>query len=115
MGVAPQPSYGAISSIEPSEHGGNLDCKELMAGSALHLPVWMPGAPFSAGDGHGLQGDREVCVSALETNLEGRLIFLLHKNTGLRFPRAETPTQRHAAQGPAVLTPTCGRGRSLSR
>ena len=92
MGVAPPPDYGAISTIEPREHGGNLDCKELVAGSTLHLPVWVPGALFSAGDGHGLQGDGEVCINALETNLEGRFTFLLHKRSGLRFPRAETPT-----------------------
>ncbi len=92
MGVAPPRAFGAISSIEPREHGGNLDCKELVAGSTLFLPVWVSGALFSAGDGHGLQGDGEVCINALETNLEGRFIFLLHKRTGLRFPRAETPT-----------------------
>ena len=92
MGVAPPPEFGAISTIEPREHGGNLDCKELVAGSTLHLPVWVPGALFSVGDGHGLQGDGEVCVNALETGLEGRFTFLLHKRTGLRYPRAETPT-----------------------
>ena len=92
MGVAPPPSYGAISSIEPREHGGNLDNKELVAGSTLFLPVWVPGALFSTGDGHGLQGDGEVCINALETNLEGRFTFRLHRSTGLRFPRAETPT-----------------------
>ena len=92
MGVAPRPEFGAISSIEPREHGGNLDNKELVAGSTLFLPVWVPGALFSAGDGHGLQGDGEVCINALETDLEGRFTFLLHKQAGLRFPRAETPT-----------------------
>ena len=56
MGVAPQPRYGTISTIQPREHGGNLDNKELTAGSILFLPVWAPGANFSAGDGHGVQG-----------------------------------------------------------
>ncbi len=92
MGVAPRPEFGAISSIEPREHGGNLDNKELIAGSTLFLPVWVPGALFSVGDGHGLQGDGEVCINALETNLEGRFTLILHKRAGLRFPRAETPT-----------------------
>jgi acetamidase/formamidase len=92
MGVAPPPSFGALSSIEPREHGGNLDNKELVAGSVLFLPVWAPGALFSTGDGHGVQGDGEVCINALETDLSGRFTFLLHKKAGLRFPRAETPT-----------------------
>jgi acetamidase/formamidase len=97
MGVAPPPAYGAISTREPREHGGNLDNKELTAGSTLFLPVWTEGALFSAGDGHGVQGDGEVCINALETCLNGRFTFLLHKAPGpqaplLRYPRAETPT-----------------------
>ena len=92
MGVAPPPNYGAISTKEPREHGGNLDNKEIGAGSTLFLPVWVRGANFSAGDGHGVQGDGEVCINALETCLTGTFTFTLHKNTGLRFPRAETPT-----------------------
>ncbi len=92
MGVAPPPGFGAISTVEPREHGGNLDNKELVAGTTLFLPVWADGALFSTGDGHGVQGDGEVCINALETNLEGRFTFLLHKDAGLRFPRAETPT-----------------------
>ena len=92
MGVAPPPAYGAISTKEPREHGGNLDNKELSAGSTLFLPVWVPGANFSAGDGHGVQGDGEVCINALETCLTGTFTFTLHKNTGLRYPRGETAT-----------------------
>ncbi len=71
MGVAPPPAYGAISTIEPREHGGNLDNNELSAGSRLFLPVWAHGALFSAGDGHGVQGDGEVCINALEMCLTG--------------------------------------------
>ena len=92
MGVAPPPNYGAISTKEPREHGGNLDNKELGAGATLFLPVWVPGANFSAGDGHGVQGDGEVCINALETCLTGTFTFKLHKKTGLRFPRGETDT-----------------------
>ena len=92
MGVAPPANYGAISTKEPREHGGNLDNKELVAGSTLFLPVWVEGANFSAGDGHGVQGDGEVCINALETCLTGTFSFHLHKRTGLRYPRAETPT-----------------------
>ena len=92
MGVAPPPAYGTISTIQPREHGGNLDNKELTAGSTLFLPVWVPGANFSVGDGHGVQGDGEVCVTALEMCLTGTLTFTLHKGAGLKQPRAETPT-----------------------
>ena len=97
MGVAPRPSYGAISTKEPREHGGNLDNKELGAGSTLFLPVFVPGANFSAGDGHGVQGDGEVCINALEICLDGTFTLVLHKGGGernplLRFPRGETPT-----------------------
>ncbi len=92
MGVAPPPAFGRIASKEPRIHGGNLDNKELTAGSTLFLPVWVPGANFSVGDGHGVQGDGEVCVTALEMCLTGTFTFVLHKNTGQVQPRAETPT-----------------------
>ena len=94
---APPPEFGRISSKEPRVHGGNLDNKELVAGSTLYLPVWVPGGLFSAGDGHGVQGDGEVCVSALEMCLTGTFTLILHKGGGtprplLTQPRAETPT-----------------------
>ena len=92
MGVAPPPVYGAISTKEPREHGGNLDNKELGAGSTLFLPVFVPGANFSAGDGHGVQGDGEVCINALEMCLTGTFTLTLHKKAPLRFPRAESAT-----------------------
>jgi acetamidase/formamidase len=96
MGVAPPPAYGTISTIEPREHGGNIDNKELVAGTTLFLPVWVPGALFSAGDGHGIQGDGEVCINALETCLTGTFTLVLHRRREggevLAFPRAETPT-----------------------
>jgi acetamidase/formamidase len=96
MGVAPRPSYGAISTREPRDHGGNIDNKELTAGSTLFLPVWTDGANFSAGDGHGLQGDGEVCINALEICLTGTFTFLLHKAPSsvplLTMPRGETAT-----------------------
>ena len=92
MGVAPPPNYGVISTKEPREHGGNLDNKELGAGATLFLPVWVPGALFSAGDGHGVQGDGEVCINALEMALTGTFTLILHKQAGLRFPRGETAT-----------------------
>jgi acetamidase/formamidase len=95
MGVAPPPHYGTISTVQPREHGGNLDNKELTEGATLFLPVWAPGALFSAGDGHGVQGDGEVCINALETCLTGTFTLTLHKGGGTRdplltYPRAET-------------------------
>jgi len=92
MGVAPPPAYGAVTSIVPREFGGNMDLKELVAGTTLYLPVWTPGALFSAGDGHGVQGDGEVCVTALETALTGTFRLTLQKGVKIDLPRAETPT-----------------------
>jgi acetamidase/formamidase len=92
MGVAPPPPYGAVTSIVPREFGGNMDLKELTAGATLYLPVWAPGALFSAGDGHGVQGDGEVCVTALETALSGTFRLVLRKDLAFALPRAETRT-----------------------
>jgi acetamidase/formamidase len=72
--------------------GGNLDNKELGAGAKLYLPVFVPGALFSCGDGHGVQGDGEVCVTAIETALQGRFRLTLRNDLRLAYPRAETPT-----------------------
>ena len=82
MGVAPPPVYGAVTSIVPREFGGNMDCKELVAGSTLYLPVWAPGALFSVGDGHGVQGDGEVCVTAIETGLIGTFELVVRDAEG---------------------------------
>ena len=80
MGVAPPPAWGRITSLIPRAIGGNLDNKELTAGTTLFLPGWAPGALFSAGDGHGVQGDGEVCINALEICLTGTFTLILHKN-----------------------------------
>ena len=76
--------------------GGNLDIKELSAGSTLFLPVFVD-ANFSAGDGYGVQGDGEVCINALEMCLTGTFTLILHKGGGeadpaLRYPHGETAT-----------------------
>lgn len=92
MGVAPPPNWGRISTIQPRAHGGNLDNKELVAGSSLYLPVLAEGALFSCGDGHGVQGDGEVCVTAIETALEGRFRLTVREDLTFTYPRAETPT-----------------------
>jgi acetamidase/formamidase len=92
MGVAPAPRLGRLTSLIPYEHGGNLDNKELVAGTTLYLPVWVKGANFSVGDGHGGQGDGEADVTALETALTGTFRLTPRKDLTLRIPHAETPT-----------------------
>lgn len=98
LGVAPPPAYGRIASMAPREHGGNLDNKELVAGTTLFLPVWNEGALFSAGDGHAVQGDGEVCLTAVETCLSGTFELVVRKDLRLRLPRAETSTH-HITMG----------------
>lgn len=92
MAVAPPPGWGRISTIEPRAHGGNLDNKELVAGTTLYLPVFTQGALFSCGDGHGAQGDGEVCVTAIETALQGRFRLTVRRDLQITYPQAETPT-----------------------
>jgi acetamidase/formamidase len=97
MGVAPPPEWGMINTKEPRAIGGNLDNKELTEGTTLFLPVFNEGALFSAGDGHGVQGDGEVCINALEMCLTGHFRLSLIKGGGardpvLKWPRAETKT-----------------------
>ncbi len=90
MGVAP--SGGKIDSAPPFSHAGNMDNKELVAGTTLFIPVAVKGALFEAGDGHAGQGNGEVDITALETYLTGTFRFVVHKHTPLLWPRAETPT-----------------------
>lgn len=92
MGVAPPAHWNRITSLVPRVHGGNIDNKELTAGSVLYLPVLVDGALFSCGDGHAAQGDGEVCLTAIETALQVELEFHVRRDLVLDFPRAETPT-----------------------
>lgn len=92
MGVAPPEANGRISSAPPWIHAGNLDNKELIAGTTLYIPVHAPGALFEAGDGHAAQGNGEVDITALETSLTGVFQFIVRKDLHLRWPRGETPT-----------------------
>jgi acetamidase/formamidase len=92
MGVAPPLSMGRVPSGPPNIFGGNLDNRDLGAGSTLFLPVHVPGALLSFGDGHAAQGHGEVCLSAIETSLLGEVQVVLHKGRRLRWPRAETAT-----------------------
>ena len=92
IGVAPPLVIHRLSSGPPGSHAGNLDNKELVAGSILYLPVHVPGALLSIGDGHALQGDGEVTITALETSLRGTVQIFVRKGRQIRWPRAETPT-----------------------
>src|SRR5581483_5498226 len=92
IGVAPPSLMRRVSSGPPGPHVGNIDNKELVAGSTLYLPVHVPGALLSIGDGHGLQGDGEVTITALETSLRGTVEIRVRKGKPIRWPRAETPT-----------------------
>src|SRR5688500_3216488 len=91
MGVAPPPSAGRVSSNPPSIHAGNLDNKELVAGTTLFIPVHVRGALFEVGDGHAAQGDGEVDQTAIETSLRGRLQLIVRKDMKLTWPLGETP------------------------
>ncbi len=94
MGIAPPESAGKWNSAPPWMHGGNMDNKELTAGSTIFYPVNAAGALFEAGDGHAGQGNGEVDITALETFLTGTFQFILHKGQAsqehLLWPRAET-------------------------
>ena len=92
IGVAPPVLSTRISSTQPGRHGGTLDNKDLVAGSVVFLPVHVPGALLSIGDGHAMQGDGEVTGTALETSLTGTIEIHLQKGRRLRWPRAETRT-----------------------
>ena len=90
VGVAPAPELGRVSSNPPGRHAGNLDNRELVAGSTLYIPVFAAGALFEIGDGHAAQGDGEVDQTAIETSLRGRVQLIVRKDMKLKWPRAET-------------------------
>ena len=93
IGVAPPKAWGRCGSPVPRAFGGNMDNKELKAGTTLYLPVFNEGALFMAGDGHGMQGDGEVCITALEIGLSGTFRLTVRKDMELDFPFAENATQ----------------------
>jgi acetamidase/formamidase len=92
MAVAPPPAWGPVASPPPRRNGGNMDNKELVAGTTLFLPIHVDGALFSVGDGHGVQGDGEVCITAIETGLVGTFELHVRDDMSLEWPLAETPT-----------------------
>lgn len=91
MGMPPaQP--GTHPTAPPRVCGGNIDCKELVAGSVLYLPVEVEGALFSTGDGHAAQGDGEICGQAIECPMDlAELTFTVRSDMFLSTPRAHTP------------------------
>jgi acetamidase/formamidase len=97
LGLAPPDGYfpplspGVTSSVPPGPHAGNLDLSELSEGSALYIPVWKPGALIYTGDSHAVQGDGEICLTAVETRMkELQIQVFLHKQKSLAWPVAET-------------------------
>lgn len=92
LATSPPRHWGRVASPPPRIFGGNMDNKELVAGTTLYLPVLEPGAGFRAGDGHGLQGDGEVSITALETALRGTFRLTVRKDLGWTRPFAESPT-----------------------
>jgi acetamidase/formamidase len=92
LGLAPAPELGRLSSNPPGRHAGNMDNRELVAGSTLYIPVFAKGALLEIGDGHAAQGDGEVDQTAIETSLRGRIQLTVRKDMKLKWPRAETAT-----------------------
>jgi acetamidase/formamidase len=90
MAVAPPREWGRLDSRPPNKFGGNIDNKELIPGARLFLPVWVEGALFSVGDGHGAQGDGEINQTAIETSLEGRFRLSLTSEIKIDLPVAAT-------------------------
>jgi acetamidase/formamidase len=92
IGLAPAPELGRLSSNPPGKHAGNMDNRELVAGTTLYIPIFAKGALFEIGDGHAAQGDGEVDQTAIETSLRGRIQLTVRKDMKLKWPRAETAT-----------------------
>ena len=89
MGMPPDEA-GRHSTAPPRRSGGNIDCKELVAGTTLYLPISVDGALFSAGDGHAAQGDGEVSGTAIECPVERAELTLELSDLELRTPIART-------------------------
>ncbi|HKZ92220.1 MAG TPA: acetamidase/formamidase family protein [Candidatus Limnocylindrales bacterium] len=88
LGVAP--AGEPRSTIPPTETGGNMDTRHLVAGARLWLPVQVPGALFSLGDGHAAQGDGEVCGTAIETPMQAQVRLTVRKDVAVAAPEFET-------------------------
>ena len=91
---------GGHSTAPPRKNGGNMDIKQLTAGATVYLPVWVDGGLLSVGDGHGAQGDGEVCISAVE--MSARVTLRVGLRQGRPLQRASAPDER--------VSPEPGRG-----
>jgi len=89
IAVAPPANWGRISTMMPRKFGGNMDNKELKPGTTLYLPICNDGAMFYAGDGHAIQGDGEVCVTAIETGMHGSFRLTVRADLAYDHPFAE--------------------------
>lgn len=109
MGVALD-EPGGHSTMPPRKNGGNMDVKQLTAGTTLYLPACVDGALFSVGDGHGAQGDGEVCVTAVEMMARVTLRFGLVRGRRLAEPQLRTRGPLGAAtnRGPYFATTAHG-------
>jgi len=105
IGLAPG-ALGALSTIPPYRHGGNMDTKHLTQGATLYLPVETEGALFSLGDGHAAQGDGEVCGTAIETPMRATVRLTVRKDLPVRAPQFMTagPLTRGANTAPYYAT-----------
>ena len=99
MAVAPPPAWGRITSIVPRAHGGNLDNKALVAGATLYLPVFNEGGLFSCGDGHGAQGDGEVCINAIGRRCRARSSFIVRADHGAGLPACRRLPSHYITMG----------------
>ena len=92
LAVRPDPALGPLNTIPPGPFGGNIDCRELVAGSRLFLPTFTDGAGFLIGDGHGTQGDGEITETALEIAMRGVVRLTSRPELATDRPLAATPT-----------------------
>jgi acetamidase/formamidase len=111
LGVAP--AAGPLSTIPPDVHGGNMDTRHLVAGSTLFLPVFVPGANFSLGDGHAAQGDGEVSGTAIETPMRARVRVTVRKDIRVTAPEFIAAPDPHAALRNGARYATDGIGPDL--
>lgn len=107
MGVCPDTAE-PLAVMPPGHFGGNIDCRDLVRGSRLFLPVQVPGAYFSVGDPHAAQGDGEVCVTAIECPMWASLRFRLHRGRSLPAPQFQTPGPLRSGIGDAGYYATMG-------
>jgi acetamidase/formamidase len=111
LGVAPE--TGPRSTIPPDLHGGNMDTRHLVAGSTLFLPVFVPGARFSIGDGHAAQGDGEVCGTGIETPMRAQVRLSVRKDVHVTGPEFLAAPDPHAALRSGARYATDGIGPDL--